>query len=197
MSNVFWLPPSSPLLTTAPHHAHFGRRRKPYHWSNCVFMTTIRKIIDNHSRCHCHHHRSSQQQSRRTTSACKTQHTTTLSRDHNHNTKTWAAPPPPTISIKKWNFSDSAQKYCSHHYFSSREEYVAEERGRHNLGSRTTTLCVKNVLDRWPYHFCWQFLSTAAMLTGLAIWIYSQFCLALLAILKDFKPLCFAGHVVP
>ena len=50
------------------------RRRKPYHRSNCVFMTTIRKIIDNHSRW------------LETTSACKTQHTTTLSRDHNHNT---------------------------------------------------------------------------------------------------------------
>ena len=51
------------------------RRRKPYHRSNCVFMTTIRKIIDNHSRW------------LETTSACKTQHTTTLSRDHNHNTQ--------------------------------------------------------------------------------------------------------------
>ena len=100
------------------------RRRKPYHRSNCVFMTTIRKIIDNHSRW------------LETTSACKTQHTTTLSRDHNHNTKKPFFATPTDVTIKKWNFSDAAQKYCNHHHYSFWEwGGIAEQRGRHNLGS--------------------------------------------------------------
>ena len=133
VSNVFWLPPSSPLLlTTAPHHAHFGRR-KPYHWSNCVFMTTIRKIIDNHSRCHCHHHRGSNGGSRLLPHAKRN----ILLLYHVITIITQKPEPPPRFYhlYQKMELLGLCTEILQPPPLFI-EGGIAEERGRHNLGSQ-------------------------------------------------------------